>query len=286
MEKILIPTDFSKCADAALDFVVQTAKISHVEIIAIHVSEFYPILYGDPVGMSAVYPLAYKENAEKELLTIKNRLMTDLQLTVTTKVYDAPVLDAILKAAKDFHANLVVMGTHGGSGIGEKLFGSQSASMIARGGLPVLLIPCKYKWKAPKKIVLATNGFEKESSVLEFLLDFVEKYHADLHIVVFTNDDKDKAVTLVEHEYHLKNYSEMIERRYGISTVSRHIYGDDLEEALETYIKENSIDILAMVTHKRTMLGRIFNPSKTKRISGHHLKVPLLALPSKAKPSE
>jgi nucleotide-binding universal stress UspA family protein len=282
MEKILIPTDFSKCADAAIDFVVQTAKISSVYLTVTHVFEFYPLLYGDPAAMATAYPLAYREDVEKELQAVKSKIMDNMNVHVETKVYDAPVMEGILLAVKEARADLVVMGTHGRTDLGEKLFGGQTAMLIARGGVPVLAIPCNHKWHKPKRIVLATNTFEKQPAVLEFLLDFIRFYGAELHIVVFTDEEKDKALTLVEHEHQLKTYTEMIKLRYGITAIAKHIYGHDLEEALNTYIKENEIDILSMVTHKRKLFGRIFNPSITKRMS-HHVKIPLLALPSKNK---
>ena len=282
MEKILIPTDFSKCADIAINFAIQSAKISPVELSLIHVMEIYPAVYGDPSGVAVAYPLVYREEREKQLQDLKDQLKKKRSLHIDSGIYDGLVVSAIIEAQKDKHADLILMGTHGASGLQEAFLGSQTGSVIGQTGVPVLAIPCKYEWKRPEKVLLATNSFEKQPAVLEFILDFVRFYGAELHIVVFTNEKKDKVLTLVEHQHQLNSYTEMIKLRYGVTAIANHIHGLDLENSLNDYIKKEQIDVLAMVTHKRKFLEGIFQPSTTKRMS-YHSTVPLLALPSKAK---
>lgn len=282
MEKILIPTDFSKCAAVAIDFAMQSAKIDTIELSLVHVMELYPAVYGDPSGLAVAYPLVYREDMEKQLKELKAQLMKKGSLHISAAIYEGPVSGGIIQAQKDQHADLIVMGTNGASGLQEKLFGSGTGAVIGSANVPVLAIPCKYKWKRPQKIVLATNGFEKDPKLIECILDFVRFYKAELHIVVFTNDKEDKALTLVEHQYQLNSYQEMIKSHYGVEAITSHIHGLDLEASLDDYIRKEQIDVLAMVTHKRKLFEGIFNPSTTKRLS-YHTTVPLLAIPSKIK---
>ena len=279
MEKILIPTDFSKCADAAINFAVESAKISTVELALVHVLDFYPA-YGDPYGLAAAYPAGYWEDMEKQLLNVKAQLDKKGVTHVDATLYESPFVAGVLKAIKQKHAELVVMGTNGASGMQETLWGSQTGAIIAEAAAPVLAVPCNYKWKHPQKLMLATNSFEKQAGLVEFLLEFLKFYQAELHIVVFTDKKKDKALTLVEHQHQLDSYTAMIKAHYGVSAVASHIHGNDLEHSLNEYIKDHQIDILAMVTHKRKFFEGIFHPSTTKRIS-YHTKIPLLAIPSK-----
>jgi nucleotide-binding universal stress UspA family protein len=60
---------------------------------------------------------------------------------------------------------------------------------------------------------------------------------------------------------------------------SAHLTGEDFETTLQNFIRENDIDILVMVTYQNTFWSRIFNPSKTKRMS-YHTNIPLLAIPA------
>lgn len=282
MEKILIPTDFSKCADVAVDFAMQSAKISTVELSLVHVMEVYPAVYGDPSGLAVAYPLVYREDMEKQLIKLKEKMLKKGSPHIDTRLYDGPVVNSILEAQEDKHADLIMMGTNGASGLQEKLLGSKTGSVIGQANVPVLALPYKYKWKKPQKVLLATNNFEKQPAILEFIVEFIQFYGAELHIVVFTNEKKDKALTLVEHQHQLNSYTEAIKLRYGISVIANHIHGLDLEDSLNEYIQEEQIDILAMVTHKRKFLKGIFQPSITKRMS-YHTTIPLLAIPSKMK---
>lgn len=275
----MIPTDFSKCADTAINFAVESAKISTVELALVHVLDFYPA-YVDPYGLAAAYPAEYWEDTKKQLLAVKSELIGRGVTHVDATVYESPFVSGILKAIKQKHAELVIMGTNGATGVQQTLWGSQTGAVIGEAAAPVLAVPCNYKWKRPRKIMLATNSFEKQAGLIEFLLEFLRFYQAELHIVVFTDEKKDKALTLVEHQHQLGSYTEMIKAHYGVSAVASHIHGNDLENSLNQYIKDHQIDILAMVTHKRNFFETIFHPSTTKRIS-YHTKIPLLAIPSK-----
>ena len=63
------------------------------------------------------------------------------------------------------------------------------------------------------------------------------------------------------------------------SLVATEVFGHDFESALHTYIMNNEIDILTMVTYKRSHLDSFIHPSVTKKMS-YHTTIPLLSLPS------
>ena len=171
------------------------------------------------------------------------------------------------------------MGTLGASGIKEKLWGSETGAIIGKTKVPVIAIPFEYKWEKPKKILLVTNHFEKEPVILDFLFELASLYGMEVHIAVFTEEDEE-AVNILEHGRNISHYEMMLIERYkhdGLTVT--HLFGTEFEKTLQNYIGQNEIDMLAMVTHKRDFLDRIFHPSITKRMS-YHTKIPLLAMPA------
>ncbi|WP_448104449.1 universal stress protein [Pedobacter panaciterrae] len=279
MKKILVPTDFSLCASNAINFAVQSSRIFPSEITIIHVMELMNSVYGDYTGITVDYSGLLRSNAEEELATLKKQLLSEQSVSVGTAIYEAPVGENIVKAAIDKSADFVLMGTTGASGLKEKLWGSQSGMVIGKSTIPVLVIPEGYHWKKPEKILLATNNFEQDKSLLKLLMELVVLYDASLHIVVFTDDKHDNALTFFEHAHKIGVYKEFIREAYGYEVTANHIYGTELDEVLEDYVKTNEIDILAMITHKRKLFDRLFHPSLTKKMS-FHTKIPLLAIPA------
>ena len=66
----------------------------------------------------------------------------------------------------------------------------------------------------------------------------------------------------------------------GLVINAEHLSGRNFEDSINDYIDRNNIDLLAMTTHKRTLLGNIFNRSLTRKMS-YHSKIPILAIPVK-----
>ena len=67
----------------------------------------------------------------------------------------------------------------------------------------------------------------------------------------------------------------LCEKYKGIDFECSLINGNDILDALETYIKEEHIDIISMTTHKRNLITRLFNPSLARKMV-FHTNTPLL----------
>ena len=281
MKKILVPTDFSTCANNAVDFAVQSAKILPMEVTLLHAFELKGNIDTDYIGVNKEFNQSLMDEVHNKLALLKSSIEETEGVVVTTYIFKGTVNEAILQAAKDKRIDLIVMGTLGASGIKEKLWGSKTAAVIGNSKVPVMVIPYEYKWKKPKKVLMVTNHFEKEPAILDFLFKLADLYMAQVHVVVFTDDDDDKAVTFLEHTRKTPQYEKMLKEQYKVDTLTvTNLFGKEFEETLEDYIRQNEIDILVMVTYQRKLLDRIFHPSMTKRMS-YHTKIPLLAIPAK-----
>jgi nucleotide-binding universal stress UspA family protein len=172
------------------------------------------------------------------------------------------------------------MGTLGATGIKEKLLGSKTASVIGSTDIPLITIPYDYQWKKPEKILLATNRFEEEPNIFNPVFELAYLYMAQVSVAVFTDTDDDNAAVYLEHTRQMPRFEKKIKEQYreDMLTVS-HLYGTEFEDTLQKYIAEQSIDMLVMITYqkKETVLNRILNPSKTRRMS-FYTNIPLLAV--------
>ncbi|MEO9020600.1 MAG: universal stress protein, partial [Ginsengibacter sp.] len=216
----------------------------------------------------------------KKLEQLKSHIEETEGVIADALVSTDSLQEAITKSVKEKNTDLIIMGTLGASGLKEKLWGSRTAAIIGKSDIPVMAIPIEYEWKKPQKILFATNQFEKAPGILDYLFELAGLYMASVQVAVFTNEDYYKAATFLEHKHKISQYGEYLKETYNEETLtSAHLYGEDFEIALQDFIEENEIDILVMVTYQHNFWTRIFNPSKTKRMS-YNTNIPLLAIPA------
>jgi universal stress protein A len=142
--RVLVPIDFSPSSRAALEYGTFLAGKLGAELIVLHVWE--PPGYVGPDTL-ALLPVAAGQPGwdqtraevmrEVELFLGKASVRpTDLRVRVEA----GEPSDAILLAAKDGGADLIVMGTHGRTGLSRLLIGSVAEAVLRRAACPVLTI--------------------------------------------------------------------------------------------------------------------------------------------------
>jgi nucleotide-binding universal stress UspA family protein len=144
--KIVAPTDFSEDSIRALDYTQELARKFGAEIILIHVDQpLAPVIvapeFGSGFDMGAMSRLAEEQRllAQKELDKTVNRLReAGLKARSLLRV-GAPFLE-IINAAQSEGADLIVMGTHGRSGLAHVLMGSVAERVVNKAGCPVLTV--------------------------------------------------------------------------------------------------------------------------------------------------
>ena len=142
-KKILVPLDGSELAKKALNEAERLAKYVGSEIILFQVVPFMPI-YGSPELVTPfIVDEKQKESAEKYLFNLAEELRKK-EFKVTTMVRTGQqVAVEIIDYAKESGAELIVMCTHGRSGITRWMLGSVAHKVLSRGETPVLLIRSK-----------------------------------------------------------------------------------------------------------------------------------------------
>jgi nucleotide-binding universal stress UspA family protein len=142
-KKILVPLDGSELAKMALDQAEKLAKTFDAEIILFQVVPFMPI-YGSP---ELVTPLIVdekqKEAAEKYLLNLGEELKKRGLRAAATVRTGQQVAVEIIDFAKESGVDLIIMCTHGRSGISRWVMGSVALKVLTRAETPILLIRSK-----------------------------------------------------------------------------------------------------------------------------------------------
>jgi len=281
MKKILVPTDFSPNAARAIDYAVQIAKLNQATIYVIHACDNLDTLNMENVQLRREYNKKITDKAFDNLEMIRRSIEETEQVLVNIQLYSGPVNDTILLAAQEHNTDLVIMGTLGISGIKEAIFGSKTAAVISNTTVPVLAIPLEYDWSPPSKFLLAINHFDEVSDILYPVFDLAKTFKAEVRLTVFTDEDNIVSSNYLTDAREIKFAEDKLRKKYSDLVINaEHLTGRHFEESLNEFIESNQIDLLAMMTHKRSFIGSIFNRSITRKMS-YHSKVPILAIPVK-----
>lgn len=140
---ILLATDGSAASGHAAALAVELARTHGARLTVLYVVDPYPYLgigETNPMGFQAYMAAAYQHAAEAHksvtALNEKGGKPVELQLRMAE---DAPAAEGIVQAAKDVGADLIVVGSHGRSGISRLMLGSVAAKVVAQSPLPVLV---------------------------------------------------------------------------------------------------------------------------------------------------
>ena len=139
--RILCPVDFSEHSRAALKHAADLARDLGSELILIHVVEpiLYPVEYGMAPVPSEDLESQAAHNAEAELQKLVSQLAEGVSQT-QTRVEFGRAEDCIVRFAELQGVGLVVLATHGLTGLKHMLLGSTAERIVRSASCPVLTI--------------------------------------------------------------------------------------------------------------------------------------------------
>jgi universal stress protein A len=143
LRKILLPTDFSGCGNYALPYAAAIARAARARVICIHVVE--PIV--PAVGYSGLaepMPIAdvseqLEDSAERELPRLID--CDELHgLEVEEVIVHGDAAAEIVRVASESAVDLIVISSHGRTGLGRMIFGSTAEAVVRHAHCPVLVV--------------------------------------------------------------------------------------------------------------------------------------------------
>lgn len=276
MKRLLVPTDFSPCADNAINFAVEVAKVLSAEIVLLNVYEHAGSTYTDYVGLDKEFRATMMNEGLLKLKQLQKSMEETEGITVSVLQYEGSIKENIIKSAADINADIIIMGTLGNGGIKERLWGSSTAAVIGASKIPVVAVPIEYDGVLPDKILFTTNHFEGSPRILDPLFELAAINMAQVFVALFSSGTAESAAGAKE----LVEYGQELQKRYhDKSLVTEYLTGNDFENTIEQYIHKNDIKLLAMITYQRSFFERLFYPSMSKKMS-YHTRIPLLVIPA------
>ncbi len=140
--KILVPLDGSKRAEAILPHVEEIALSCDAEVILVRVIEPVPYVMG-PEGIPVMVhqdDLEQRSNQARAYLDARAGEFREKSINVKADVLHGPVVEAIIDVAEREEADLIAIASHGRSGLSQVFYGSVAAGVLNRVNRPLLVI--------------------------------------------------------------------------------------------------------------------------------------------------
>lgn len=268
MKRILVPTDFSKYSEEALQVAAQIAKKNNSEIILLHILEL-PHQTSDFISGSG--------KSIPEIMHYKNKAISNLEhlmdsdylkgINLSEAFEFKKVTEGIIDASIKNKVDLIVMGSHGTSGFEELMVGSNAEKVVRLSEIPVLIIKNGTTRFQPNNFVFASDFSEETKNPFRKMIEFAKIFDSNLFLVMICTPNSFKTTAKAEKimRYFIADFD--------IENYSCHIYNDtNVENGIVNFAESVNADLIGICTHGRTGLAHFFNGSIGEDIVNHVLK--------------
>lgn len=274
--RILVPTDCSELAAVALQPALQIAKKFNAEIIALNVINT-PVdaVYnkeGELIEEEEFDVSVYKKELKEGNTNILNwakKYNTAVEPLVRTGLQ----IETILRVIENQNIDVVVMSTHGASGLKGAMQGSTAERIVLNAKVPVLTV--KDSFTSFDNIALA-NNFRRLSVRIGFVKMLQEAFNSTLHLVRVNTQRK-----FMSEDEALEGMKSFV-RDHALENVEYHlINGKRIDDALTDFCTIQRIDLLAIGTKQRKGFSGMMRGCPSKDIV-NKMQLPVLTFRSKS----
>lgn len=284
IKKILVPTDFSETSMKALSYAIELAKRTQSEITILNVVESL-LATNNPsfvsVPNSAEYEEVVLEACRTKLAELAySKAEPDFPPLQTMAVLGRTYLE-IVRCSKELSMDLIVMGTHGVSGIREFMVGSNAYRVVSEADCPVLTIQSTLKNGIFNKILLPFNDRQHSREKVRYALRLAQIYNASVHVLGVDEEGTQKDTYKISKEAEqIKAVADSKGIACTVEVVSENYYSNSLlNHAMET----GADLIVEMRGMDKLNITEYFQESLEKSLVNHS-PIPILTIKANFNP--
>lgn len=273
--KILVPLDGSELSESVFPCALALARRFRAAVILVRVIDPFMFVPGAmPVSMSERMQNQWKASAVKYLSTQSRRLQG---VSVTTLCPEGSPREEIALAAQHEGCDLILMASHGHSGLVRWLLGSVAEGVLRISPCPVLLLrpPANAHFR---HILIPIDGSPASLQVPQIISDYLEPGGQVTLLSCSGLTAEEMAESTAMNEYlklMLANLSQV--QMEGIKSIGKVIAGPPVEGILD-WAKDQRCDLIAMATSGRSGLSHLWMGSVTEKIV-RYAPCPVLVFP-------
>lgn len=267
MKNILVPCDFSTASKEALKFAVDIASKTKGRVSVLHVI-YTPVMYDTfagamPIAYNPEFVTGMEEEARSEFETLcgaYERATVKPVLEIT----QGDIVSSIKRLIERKHADAVVMGTTGSSGLAEIFVGSNTEKVVRNVSVPVFTVRTAPSLDSIKHILLPIPLEPGQTAFMRKVKELQAFFKARLHLLLINTPSHFLADQDAERAL------EKFARQYRLENCETHFRNFRKEEnGIIDFATSENMDMIAMGTHARKGLSHLFNGSITENVVNH-----------------
>ena len=289
---VLLPHDGSPLADSTLPYAVELVRITGASLELLRVLEELKPIYDSGlrtlVWIDPAHPRA--ELVASEVLGPVVEKLMDQGLVAKTVVRVGDPRSEILDEAETLANPLILLASHGRSGLSRFVFGSVATRVLQTSQNPVMIVRAREAEEQPeavslKHIMVLLDGSDLSEKALPYAAELARDSGGQLHLVRVAETYRDELPDKPPHIFTAPSYEAMLEhfdeleqqaREYltgvatrlegeSLSVTSEVLSGDPVREIGKCSEREQP-DLIVMTTHGRSGIARWFYGSVADRI--------------------
>jgi len=268
LKKILVPVDFSKHSEYALEVAAILARKHKAAIVVLHM-----------LGLSEAafsYDEA-RESAEAQyyMSLAKNRFITFLDkpylkgLNVTEIVQNYKIFEEIRNVARENEIDLIVMGSHGTGGIREIFVGSNTEKVVRKSDCPVLVVKKHMPEFNPRKVVYSMDFKRDNLNAYKRAMQLFNAWKVEVHLVHVNQPNLQFLSSTQLKELSQAFFEKLPGKALSPNAQMTFVADYTVEHGLYAYADDIKADLIAVTTHGRSGLAHFFRGSIGEDIVNH-----------------
>lgn len=267
MKKIIVPLDFSEHSEFALKAAAKFAKKFNAEILALHMLEMADVMLTSSESFIDERTVYFFKLAEQRFENfLKKDYLNDIKVTPIIKHFK--VFSEVNDVAKEHDADLIIMGSHGTSGMIDLFVGSNTERVVRHADVPVLVIKNDLKHINFKSAVFACDFSEETIRPYLNAVKMMTKLGCKLYMV-HVNLPTNSFKTSAEIEKMVVNFFTKVDGDLNKMAEVHYVSDYTVEEGVLSLSDKIGADMVLIPTHGRKGLANFFEGSIGEDIANH-----------------
>jgi len=258
--KILVPTDFTKVSDTAIDHAILTGGIINAEVHVIHIIE-----NKQQIG-----------EARAKLEALSEMIRNEKGVEIRTIVRIGSIFEDIDKVATEIDASLIIMGTHGLRGM-QFITGSRALKIVTESSVPFIVVQERnIRPQGYHKLVVPLDLHKETKQKLSLVADMAKYFGSKVHLISpgetdeFLRNQLNRNIRFAEEYFTEKNIPYEVEITESKS--------DGFVKSLLKYSAAVEADLICIMNFYDNSIMSIFNQSYEQQVITNEAQIPVLCV--------
>ena len=263
MKKILVPVDFSAKSEEALKVAAKIARKTESEIYTLHLLDIpsgsIDLINGESVPQGPLAMALFEQTHEKFDKILDKDYLDNI--SVYENVLTNNPVEGISEFATKFDVDLIVMGSHGTSGLEDFFVGSNTEKVVRTSKIPVLVVKESAEEFKIDKVIIASKFTGKHMNEFDKVMHFLQIFNPEIHLLYVNTSSNFKSSKETD-----KIFSDFLKKTDYKDLTTKICNDYTVQKGIFNYADKIGANLITLPTHGRQGIMHFMTDSIAERI--------------------